>query len=186
MSATDSIDSIRDHAGWFMALGVAQMAVGALAIGSPLVATLASAVFLGWLLLIAGSVQAVQAFRYRIWHGFFLHLAGALLYIVAGVLVITRPAAGALTLTLILAIFFVVEGISRVMLGMRVRGTPGSAGLLIGGVLGTVLGLLIWLELPSSAVWAIGLLLGVNLLVNGVALVSIAMAARRGGEAQAA
>jgi uncharacterized membrane protein HdeD (DUF308 family) len=185
VSASDTLDTIRDHSGWFMALGVAQIAVGALAIGSPLVATLASAVFLGWLLLIAGSVQAVQAFRYRVWHGFFLHLAGALLYLLAGVLIVTRPAAGALTLTLILAIFFAVEGISRVMLGMRVRGTPGATGLVIGGALGTVLGLLIWLEWPSSAVWAIGLLLGVNLVVNGIALVSLAMAARRGGEAKA-
>lgn len=186
MSASDTLDTIRHHSGWFMALGVAQIVVGALAIGSPLVATLASAVFLGWLLLIAGCVQVVQAFEYRVWQGFFLHLAGALLYIVAGVLVVTRPAAGALTLTLILAVFFVVEGVSRLMLGIRVRGTPGSAGLLIGGVLGTVLGVLIWLEWPSSAVWAIGLLLGVNLVFNGFALVSIASAARRGGVAQAA
>ena len=186
MSASASLDTTRDHSGWFMVLGLAQIAVGALAIGSPLLATLASAVFLGWLLLIAGSVQAFQAFRYRIWHGFFLHLVGALLYLAAGVLVVTRPAAGALTLTLILAIFFAVEGISRVMLGMRVRGTPGSTGLVFGGALGTLLGLLIWLEWPSSAVWAIGLLLGVNLVVNGVALLSISNAARRGGEAQAA
>lgn len=186
MTATNTLDTIRHHSGWFMLLGVAQILVGALAIGSPLVATLASAVFLGWLLMIAGCVQAVQAFEYRVWQGFFLHLAGALLYIGAGVLVVTRPAAGALTLTLILAIFFVIEGVSRVMLGLRVRGTPGSTGLLIGGVLGAVLGLLIWLEWPSSAVWAIGLLLGVNLVVNGVTLISIAMAARRDPEPQAA
>jgi len=186
MPASETLAAIRQHSGWFIALGVVQILVGMLAIGSPYIATLASAVFLGWLLIVAGVFQGVQAFRARAWQGFLLHFLGAALYLVAGVLVVTRPAAGALTLTLILAIFLTVEGVSRAVLAFRLRDHPGWAGLLVGGVLGAILGVMIWLKWPSSGLWALGLLIGVNLIFNGFCLIAIASAAKRSDQPQPA
>jgi uncharacterized membrane protein HdeD (DUF308 family) len=165
MPATGSLEAIRERSGWVLALGIVQIVVGVLAIGSPLVATLASALVLGWLLLISGVVHAVESFQVRAWSGFLLHLLGAILYMVAGLLVITRPVAGALTLTLILAAFLLVEGVSRMILAFQVRDhVPGWP---------------IWMKWPSSAIWAIGLMLGVNLLFSGTTLLMLALAARR-------
>ncbi len=180
MPATGSLEAIRARSGWVLVLAIVQIVVGVLAIGSPYVATLASAVVLGWLLLFSGVVHVVESFQVRAWSGFLLHLLGAILYVVAGLLVITRPMAGALTLTLILAAFLLVEGVSRMILAFQVRDhVPGWPMMLLGGLLGGLLGLLIWMQWPSSAIWAIGLMLGVNLLFSGTTLLMLALAARQ-------
>lgn len=180
MPAGGSLEVIRERSGWVLALGVVQIVVGVLAIGSPYVATLASALVLGWLLVFAGVAHAVESFQLQAWSGFLLNLLGAILYLIAGFLVITRPVAGALTLTLILAVFFLVEGVSRMILAFRVRDhVPSWPMLMLGGLLGGLLGLLIWLQWPASALWAIGLLVGVNVLFSGMTHVMLALAARR-------
>jgi uncharacterized membrane protein HdeD (DUF308 family) len=175
---SQSIDALREHSGWFLGLGIIQALVGLVALGSPLMAGIASALVLGWLLVFSGAAQAAHAFQVREWGGFLLHLLGALLYVVAGMVMITRPIAGVLTLTLVLAIFLLAEGLSRIVLGFRDREAPGSTWFMFGGAMGAVLGLMIWLEWPASAIWAIGLMLGINLLFSGVTLISMALAVR--------
>ena len=177
-AATSIAQGLREHRGWLLALGILQTVLGALAIGAPLVATLALAVFLGWLFLLSGVVHGFHAFQVRGWSGFLLHMLGAALYMVAGVILVAYPMEGALTLTLVLAAFFVVEGFSRALLGLRIRPMPGWWFFLLGGIAGVVLGVLIWMEWPGSALWAIGLLVGINLLFSGFSLTSLAMTLR--------
>jgi uncharacterized membrane protein HdeD (DUF308 family) len=130
-------------------------------------------------LLFSGAVQLLHAFQVRGWKGFLLHLVGALLYLAAGVVIVLFPLGGVLTLTLFLAGVFLVEGVSRTMLALRMRPAQGWGWFLVGGLAGIVLGLMIWLEWPSSALWALGLLVGINLLFSGVSLTSLALAFRR-------
>jgi len=179
-------EALRKGAGWLMAFAILQIVVGMLAIAAPQIATLASAVFLGWLLLFAGVAQLVQAFQVRGWKGFGLHALGAVFYTLGGILVIARPVAGALTLTLILSMFLVIEGGGRIGIALQHRPQPGWVGFLVGGILGVLLGAMLFMELPSSALWALGLLLGVNLVISGVSLLGLGMAARRAPEAGAA
>jgi uncharacterized membrane protein HdeD (DUF308 family) len=171
--------TLRERRGWLLALGIVQIVLGVLAIGAPMVATLALAVFLGWLFIFSGVVHGFHAMQVRGWSGFLLHLLGAALYVVAGAILVTYPLGGALTLTLVLAAFFVVEGVSRTLLGLRVRPMQGWWTFLLGGIAGVVLGILIWSEWPGSALWAVGLLVGINLLFSGFSLTSLAMALRQ-------
>jgi uncharacterized membrane protein HdeD (DUF308 family) len=176
---TAAFEALRHRWGWLLALGLVQIAVGLFAIGAPVVASLASALFVGWVLLFSGAVQLLHAFQVRGWKGFLLHLVGALLYLAAGVVIVLFPLGGVLTLTLFLAGVFLVEGVSRTMLALRMRPAQGWGWFLVGGLAGIVLGLMIWLEWPSSALWALGLLVGINLLFSGVSLTSLALAFRR-------
>lgn len=178
-----ALEVLQKGSGWVIAFAVLQIVVGLLAIAAPQIATLATAVFLGWLLLFTGVAQLVHAFQLRGWKGFGLHALGAAFYSLGGILVIARPLAGAISLTLIVSLFLAIEGAGRVGMALQHRPEQGWLGLLVGGALGILLGGMLFVELPSSALWALGLLLGVNLIVSGSTLLGLGMAARRTAEA---
>jgi len=171
-------DVFRHHWGWLLALGLVQIVLGTTAICAPLLGTVASALFVGWLFLVAGVAQLLHAFRGRGAKGFFLHLLGGLLYFAAGTMIVLYPMTGALTLTVFLAAFLLIEGGVRMWLGLQLRPTEGWGWVLVSGVLGVFAGAMIWGELPSSAVWALGTLVGINFLFSGVSLSSLALRAR--------
>lgn len=174
-----TVEALHLRWGWLLFLGLVNIVVGLVAIGAPVVASLASAIFIGWVLLFSGVVQLVHAFQVRGWKGFLLHLLSAIVYIGAGLVIATFPLGGALTLTLFIACAFIVEGVMRTALAFRMRPGHGWGWFLLGGVAGIVLGLMLWVEWPSSALWALGLLVGMNLLFSGVSLTSLALAYRR-------
>jgi uncharacterized membrane protein HdeD (DUF308 family) len=164
--------------GWLLALGILMIILGAWAIAMPKPATLAVQVALGWILVIGGIAEGVHAFMARGWGGFLLELLSAILYLVVGILLLANPVQGALALTLVLAIFLVVEGIFKVIMAVRVRDHRGWGWVLASGILSLILGAMIWAEWPASGLWVIGLLVGVQLVFTGWALVMLAMAAR--------
>lgn len=170
---------LHDRWGLLLGLGLAQVIAGILAVGAPAVATIAIAVFLGWLFVFTGVFQLVHAFQVRGWQGFALHLLGAVLYCFAGFVLVTTPMEGALTLTLMLAIFFVIEGVIRCAMALRLRPGHHWGWFLLGGLSGVVLGLLILAQWPVSGTWAIGLLVGINFIMSGSTLVSLALALRK-------
>jgi uncharacterized membrane protein HdeD (DUF308 family) len=170
---------LHDHWGWLFALGVAQVIAGVLAVAAPMVATMVSAVFLGWLFVFAGVFQLIHAFRVRGWQGFALHVLGGVLYTGAGLVLVATPMEGALTLTLMLAIFFVIEGVVRCMQALRLRPGHHWGWFLVGGLSGIVLGVLIFAEWPASGMWAIGLMVGINFIMSGSTLTSLALAVRQ-------
>jgi uncharacterized membrane protein HdeD (DUF308 family) len=128
----------------------------------------------GWLFLAAGVAQVVHAFRGRGAKGFLLHLLSGLLYLAAGGMIVLYPMSGAFTLTFFLAVFLLVEGAVRVWLGLRLRPAEGWGWVLVSGVLGVFAGAMIWSQLPTSAVWALGTLVGINFLFSGASLISLA------------
>jgi uncharacterized membrane protein HdeD (DUF308 family) len=169
------------HAHWklFLAQGIVMMVLGFLAVAVPMLATLAVEIFVGWLFFVAGLFRAVWVWRSRQTPGFAWSLLTAVLAIVLGLLLILRPLAGVLTLTMVLVAFFVIEGIASIVAAIEHRQhLPSWGWVLFSGIIDLLLAYLIWAGWPSSASWAIGLLVGINMLFLGLSLVMTALAAR--------
>jgi uncharacterized membrane protein HdeD (DUF308 family) len=169
------------HAHWklFLAEGVVMMVLGLLAIAVPEVASLAITIFIGWLFFIGGIFRTVSLLQHRNMPGFGWSLATALLAIVLGLVLLLRPIAGVLTLTLALIAFFILEGLSAILLAIEHRRhLPSWGWVLFSGLVDLLLAFLIWDGWPSSAGWAIGLLVGINMVFLGLSLIMTALAAR--------
>jgi uncharacterized membrane protein HdeD (DUF308 family) len=177
------------HAHWqlFFFEGLVLLILGMAAIVVPLVATVAVEILIGWLLLISGIVGLIATFRMRHAPGFFWSLVSAILAIAAGVVLLRWPLSGALSLTVILTAFFVVEGIASIFYALEhKRELSGRwAWMLMSGALDLILGGLIFLGLPGTAAWAIGLLVGINMVFGGSAIMSMALLARTAGAPRA-
>lgn len=163
----------------FMILGILLIILGVVAIAFPFLTTIAAKTILGWLFLIGGIVQIGHAFSTQQWNQFFLNLLIGALYVIAGGWLAFFPLAGILTLTVLLAVMFIVQGALESGIGFRMRPQEGWGWMLISGIIAIVVGLLIVAELPSSAVWAIGLLVGINMISSGCAYLLLALAAGR-------
>jgi uncharacterized membrane protein HdeD (DUF308 family) len=172
------LEEFRRNANWFLALGIILIILGTVALGSSIFVTLASMVFLGWLLVIGGAIEAVQAFWQRRWGGFFLHLLGGVLYVIVGLMIVANPQVGALALTLLIALFFLIAGAFRIIGSLTMR-FPEWRWVLLNGVVTFLLGLLIWKQWPSSALWVIGLFIGIDLIFTGWSWVMLSLTARR-------
>src|SRR5262245_9579124 len=109
------LDEIRAHWGWYLALGVALIVLGPLGLGAAVGVTIVTAIFLGWLMIIGGAMEAVHAFWRRHWSGFFYDLAIGLLYLVVGFMFVSRPGLAAETLTLFIAMMLLVSGVFRIV-----------------------------------------------------------------------
>jgi uncharacterized membrane protein HdeD (DUF308 family) len=169
------LEALRGNWLWFVILGIALIVLGSIVLGYPLIGSLAVEMTLGILLMIAGVGEAVGAFWVRRWSGFFLHLLSGILSFVVGVLFLDRPLGGLAALTLLVAVFLLVGGIFKIVAAMSYRfahwGWP-----LLSGVIDVVLGLLIWRQYPESALWVIGLFLGINLIFRGVNWIGLGLA----------
>jgi len=178
-AVADARRYLAENSGWFLTLGIVLLLVGGAAIVFPLFFTVAAKIFLGWLFLIGGVVLVLHAFSTRAWAGFFWSLLIGLLYVVAGGWLAFFPFTGIITLTILLAALFLAEGVLEVILAFRVRPHEGWGWLLLSGLVAIAVGALIAAGLPGSAVWAIGLLVGVNLISTGASFVVLALAGRR-------
>jgi len=175
-------DILRKHSTWFIVYGVIMILLGIFAIVAPGIATLAVTLMIGWLLLFSGAfgLFAVISAGYRA-PGFWWHLLTSIVYLLAGLSVLTRPITGVLTLTIILAAYLLAGGVFRIMMALGYRAhAPGAwFWLLLSGVIDIVLAFIIMSGMPGTAVWVIGLLVGINLLMMGFAILMIALAERR-------
>jgi uncharacterized membrane protein HdeD (DUF308 family) len=152
--------------------------LGTIALGTSVVATLVSVLFIGWLLVIGGAMQAVHAFSVRQWAGFFLRLFAGLLTLIVGLMLVGNPAAGAVSLTLLIAAFFMVGGLFRITAALTHQ-LPGRAWILLSGAVTLFLGILIWAEWPVSGLWVIGTFVGIDMLFDGWSLVTLGLAVRK-------
>lgn len=170
------------HAHWrlFLTEGIILFILGMLAIVVPVIATIAVAVLIGWLLLVSGVVGLIATLRTRSAPGFAWSLISAVIGIAAGLVLLAWPLSGALSLTLILTVFLVLEGVVSILYGFEhKRELSGRWGvMLFSGLVDLILAGIIFAGLPGTAAWAIGLLVGVNLVFGGSALVAMALHAR--------
>ncbi|HWY96159.1 MAG TPA: HdeD family acid-resistance protein [Steroidobacteraceae bacterium] len=170
------------HAHWrlFLAEGIILFILGILAIVVPPIATIAVEVLIGWLLLMSGIVGLISTFRTRGAPGFGWSLLSAVIGIVAGIVLLAWPLSGALSLTLILTVFLVLEGVVSILYALEhKRELSGRWGMMLfSGVVDLFLAGIIFAGLPGTAAWAIGLLVGINLVFGGSALIAMALHAR--------
>jgi uncharacterized membrane protein HdeD (DUF308 family) len=172
--------SLHEHWVLFLAEGIILLVLGLTAIVLPPIATLAVEIIVGWLFLISGIVGLITTFWMRRAPGLWWSLISAILGIAAGIVLLGWPLSGALSLTLILIVFFIVEGIASIMFALEhKRELSGRWGfMLASGIVDLILASLIFIGLPGTAAWAIGLLVGINMVFGGSALVAMALHAR--------
>lgn len=174
------VTALHQHWKLYLAEGSVLVILGLLAIVVPPIATLAVTFLFGWLFMVSGVMGLVTTFWMRAAPGFWWALISAALAILVGALLLAQPVQGALTLTYVLVAFFVIEGVATIMFALdHRRELSGRWGfMLVSGIVDLVLAVMIVAGLPSTASWAIGLLVGINLVFGGMALISMALDAK--------
>lgn len=165
---------------WLIVLSIALIVLGILAILMPGIASAFFTLTIGWITLISGVVMVVQSFVSKPVRGFWLNLIVGILYVVAGIYILTNLGAALLGLTFAFGILFIVEGIYTIIMGFTNRaGHTMSWLVVLNGVITLILGILVLNQFPFSAIWLIGLYVGISLLMSGASLLAAALAARR-------
>ena len=172
--------AVREHWKLFLVEGIVLVILGVLAIAVPQLASIAATIMIGWLFLISGVAGLITTFGARHALGFWWSLLSAVLGIAAGVVLLGWPVSGAISLTLLLIVFFIIEGVLSIMYALEhKRELTGQWGwMLVSGIIDLVLAAMIWAGLPSTAAWALGLLVGINMLFGGASMIAMAMHAR--------
>jgi uncharacterized membrane protein HdeD (DUF308 family) len=172
--------SIREHWVLFLIEGIVLVVLGILAILVPPLATITFTFFIGWLFFIMGIMGLITTFWARHAPGFWWSLLSAVLAIAAGIVLLINPFSGAFTLTLLLIAFFIIEGVLSIMYALEhKKELSGRWGwMLASGVIDLILAGIILIGLPGTAAWALGLLVGINMLFGGSALIAMALHAR--------
>ena len=152
---------------------------GLIAMALPLVSSIGIVILLAWVILFAGLSHLVFAFYSRGVGSVLWQILLAVLYVAAGIYLLIHPLLGVVSLTLVLAVFLVLEGIVEIALYFGLRGVRHSGWVLLDGIITLILGILIWRQWPSSSVWVIGTLIGISLIFSGISRVMLSLAARR-------
>jgi len=168
--------------GWLLALGILSVILGILGLGMTLLLTLVSVMYFGVLMIVVGGVQLFQTFKCTGWRSILFHALIGLLYVVAGIMIVTRPLLASVALTWTLAIILIAVGVLRLVVAVQHWSTISSGWALAGGVITIILGLMILAKWPLDALWVIGLLLAVELIVNGWTQIFVGLAARAAGQ----
>lgn len=179
MAQQSPADIVRHASTWSIGWGVLLIIFGMLAIGSPLLAAVALNAVIAWLIVLAGVVHLVLAFHTHGAGGVIWKLLVGVAYLCFGAYLIMHPVLGVASLTLVLASLFLIEGILNIVLCFKMRPMQGSSWVLVDGIITLLLGLMIYLQWPSSSAWAIGTLVGVSMIISGVTRVMISLAVRK-------
>jgi len=179
MAQTTPVDIVRQASTLSILWGVLLIVFGMVAIGSPFLAAVAVNVVIAWLIVLAGVVHIMLAFRAhgagsKIWK-----LLVGLAYVFFGAYLIIHPLLGVASLTLVLASLFLIEGVLDIILFFKMRPAGGARWVLIDGIVTLLLGLMIYMQWPMSSAWAIGVLVGVSMIISGVTRVMLSLAVRR-------
>ena len=176
-SATHELHPLRNQWWCFLLLGTALVVFGSICIAEPLIPSLASVVFLGFLLMAAGITQIVSSFWAGKWSGMLIHMLIGVLYVVVGYMIVDAPVINMVLITKFIAIFLIVSGAFRIISALVLRFQDWAWALLNGGVT-LLLGIIINRQLPEAALWVIGLFIGIEMIFNGWAWVMLAFGLR--------
>jgi uncharacterized membrane protein HdeD (DUF308 family) len=177
------IGAVRERRGWFVAMGLASIVLGVLAIVLPYAATLFTTVVIGWLIVLAGVSEGYHALANRGWAGAGWELLSAAVQVIAGLVLVLFPLVGKIALVVVVAAYFFSEGALKLIRASQHRGLRGSGWLVFDGLLAMVLGIIIIGSGLGTAIRLLGLLVGIHLLAGGTSMVLIGVGA---GHAQRA
>jgi len=172
-------EKVKRHSFWYLLQSGLMILGGILALVFPVISSVAIVVFLGWLLIFSGALQAFSLIDVRHVPHFWLQLVSVVLSVLVGILFLRNPGAGLLTLTLLLIVFFMVEGISKIIFSLTIRPFPNWGWVFGSGVVGILLAFYLWANTPVTAIWLLGVLLGIELISEGAALGHMAWQARK-------
>ncbi|MEM7193156.1 MAG: HdeD family acid-resistance protein [Pseudomonadota bacterium] len=167
-------ETVKKYSLWYLIQGVLLVAAGILALLSPVFASLGVVFLLAWILIISGVLQGIGLIGARHVPHFWLQLISAVLAIVIGFLLLRSPGGGLLIMTMLLIVYFMVEGISKIIFALTIRPFPNWGWVLGSGIVGIVLALLLWANMPLTADWLLGVMLGILLVTEGAALTYLA------------
>ena len=180
-TGTHELHPLRSHWWCFLLLGIALIVIGSMCISDPLISSLASVVFLGYLLIAAGMIQVVSSFWSGKWSGMLLHLLIGVLYVIVGYMIVDSPGVSMVLLTQFIAIFLIVGGLFRIISALVVRFQDWGWVALNGGIT-LLLGIIVHRQMPEAALWVIGLFVGIEMIFNGWAWVMMALGLRAIGK----
>lgn len=172
-----AFENVSGRWGWFLGLGIALVILGFVAFGDTVLVTFVSVALLGWILIFSAIFHAVQWLRGKETRHF-LDLLGLVLDLIVGLMLLGNPALGALTLTLVLAIFFLVGGLMR-LFGALASNMPHRGWTILDGAVAALLGILLWIHWPTSGLWFIGFAIGIELIFRGWAWIMLGLWLRR-------
>jgi uncharacterized membrane protein HdeD (DUF308 family) len=160
--------------GWFLAFGIVLLLLGIAAIARSVTTTVVSMLFFGWVLVFAGAIQFVEAFMVGKWAGFFLHIMLAILFGLAGIVMLVRPVISAEAATLLMSAFFLVGGLYQLISALWTH-LPGRGWQAVNGVIASLMGVLVLAQWPASGLWVIGLFVGIDLILYGWSWIALAL-----------
>ncbi|MFZ3263323.1 MAG: DUF308 domain-containing protein [Terriglobales bacterium] len=179
MAQNSPVELVRHASTVSILWGVLLIVLGVVAVGSPFLAAVAINAIIAWLIVLAGVVHLMLAFRVHGAGSMIWKLLVGIAYLCFGAYLIMHPVLAVASLTLILASLFLIEGILDIVLFVKMRSMHGSTWVLVDGIITLLLGLLIYTQWPSSSAWAIGTLVGISLIFSGVARVMMSLAVRK-------
>ncbi len=179
MAQNSGVDIVRQGSTLSIVWGVLLIVFGMVAIGSPFLAAVAVNVAIAWLIVLAGIVHIMLAFRAHGAGSMIWKLLVGLAYVCFGAYLILHPVLGVASLTLVVASLFLIEGILDIILFFKMRSLGGSSWVLVDGIITLLLGLMIYMQWPSSSAWAIGILVGVSMIISGISRVMLSLAVRK-------
>ena len=172
-------ETVKRHSLWYLVQSALMILGGILALFYPILSSFAVVLFLGWVLIISGVVQGISLIGAQHVPHFWLQLVSVVLSVIVGLLFLRHPGEGLLTLALLLIVFFMVEGMSKIIFALTIRPFPNWGWVLVSGVIGILLSFYLWASLPVTAIWLLGVLLGIQLICEGVALGYLAWQVRQ-------
>jgi uncharacterized membrane protein HdeD (DUF308 family) len=174
------------HQQWwcFLLLGISLVVMGSICIVDPLIGSIASILFLGFVMLAGGITQIVSSFWAGEWRGMMMHMLIGVLYTVVGYMIIDRPGLGMEVATKLIAIFLIIAGVFRIVTALMLRFNDWGW-VLLNGAITLLMGLIINRQLPEAALWVIGLFVGIEMIFNGWAWIMLSFGLRRVGRAAA-
>ena len=172
-------EAVKRYSLWYLIEGVLLVIAGMLAIIYPVISSAAVIVLLGWLLIVSGLLQGISLIGARHVPHFWLQLISVILAVLVGFLFLRDPAQGMVTIALLLIVFFMIEGISKVVFALTIRPFPNWGWVLASGLVGILLALILWANLPVTALWLVGVLLGLQLISVGAAIAYLAWQVRQ-------
>ena len=171
--------TVKRYSLWYLVQGGLMILAGILALVYPAISSVAVVFFIGWLLIFSGIFQGISLIGARHVPHFWLQLISVALFIVVGALFLRNPGESLLTLTLLLIVFFLIEGISKVIFALTIRPFPNWGWVLVSGIVGILLAFYLWASIPVSAAWLLGVLLGIELICEGAAISHLAWQVRK-------
>ena len=171
-------ETVKRYSTWYLLEGIFLVIAGVIALVYPYLASVTLVFLLGWLLIVSGVFRGISLIGAKDVPHFWWELVSVVLAIVIGVLLLRHPDAGLLIMTVLLIVYFIIEGISKVVFALNIRPFPGWGWLLASGVIGILLGAYLWSNMPLSSEVILGILLGIQLIVEGAALAYLAWQVR--------